>query len=145
MRYAEKYVIKIILALAMMIPSFAFADSVDCMAKAIYFESRGGSDNDQLAVGHTVQNRVKSKSFPNSTCSVVNQKSQFAPHIRNGSRINEQTAWQKAKTMARKVLNGNSKDFTGGATYFHTPAVNPRWANKFKIVHRNRQHIFYKP
>lgn len=133
------------MVLSLTIPTVSYADSVDCMAKAIYFESRGGSENDQLAVAHTVQNRVKSKVFPNTVCGVVRQKSQFAPHIRSGAAIREQSAWQKAKKLARKVLNGTSKDFTRGATYFHTPAVRPSWSRKFRVTHRNKQHIFYRP
>lgn len=136
---------RLLMALSLTIPTVSYADSVECMAKAIYFESRGGSEKDQLAVAHTVQNRVKAKGFPNSVCGVVSAKSQFAPHIRSGAAIREQSAWQKAKELARKVLNGNSKDFTRGATYFHTPAVNPTWSRRFKVVHRNKQHIFYRP
>lgn len=136
---------KLILAIMLTMPMTAYAGGIDCMAKAIYFESRGGTDNDQLAVAHTVQNRVKSKQFPNSVCSVVRQKSQFAPHIRSGAAIREKSAWSKAKTLARKVISGSSRDFTGNSLYFHTPAVNPQWSNMFKVTYRNNQHIFYKP
>lgn len=129
----------------MTIPSIVYADSTSCMAKAIYFESRGGSDKDQLAVGHTVQNRVKSGKFPNSVCGVVNQKGQFASGIRSNRRIDEPAAWNTAKVLANKVLSGSSRDFTKGATYFHNSTVRPSWSRKFKNVYRNAQHIFYKP
>lgn len=124
---------------------YSFANSSQCMAKAIYFESRGGSEKDQLAVGHTIQNRVNSGSFPNSVCGVVQQRSQFSPHIRNGSNIREKKAYDTALGYAKKIINGQSKDFTNGATYFHTPAVNPDWSRKFKRVYTNGQHYFYKP
>ena len=124
---------------------YSYANSSQCMAKAIYFESRGGSEKDQLAVGHTIQNRVKSDSFPSSVCSVVQQRSQFSPHIRNGSTIKVKEAYDKALGYAKQVINGKSKDFTNGATYFHTPAVNPGWSRKFRKVYSNGQHYFYKP
>lgn len=123
----------------------SFADSTTCMTKAIYFESRGGSDKDMLAVGHTIMNRVKSKSFPNTVCAVVNQRSQFSPHIRKGSSMKETKSVAKSKDLARKVISKTSKDFTNGATYFHTPAVRPGWAGRFKRVYTNSQHYFYKP
>lgn len=123
----------------------SFASSYECMAKAIYFESRGGTEKDQLAVGHTVQNRVRSGNFPTSVCAVVREPNQFSPHIRKGSGIRETQAYTKALTYAKKVINGTSKDFTNGATYFHTPAVNPSWSRKFRRVYSNGQHYFYKP
>ena len=124
---------------------YSFANSSQCMAKAIYFESRGGSEKDQLAVGHTIQNRVKSGSFPNSVCAVVSQRSQFSPHIRSGTSMSEQKAYANALQYAKKITSGQSKDFTNGATYFHTPAVNPNWSRKFRRVYTNGQHYFYKP
>lgn len=124
---------------------YSYANSSQCMAKAIYFESRGGSEKDQLAVGHTIQNRVKSGSFPNSVCSVVSQRSQFSPHIRSGSSIKEPKAYENALRHAKQVISGKSKDFTNGATYFHTPAVSPNWSRKFRRVYTNGQHYFYKP
>ena len=137
---------KIILTFLLVLSPIAAqaGNSQDCLAKAIYFESRGGSERDQLAVGHTVMNRVDSSRFPNSVCSVVRQRSQFSPHINKGTSIREPTAWRRAKNYAQKILSGNSKDFTKGATYFHTPAVKPRWSYKFPVVYRNNQHIFYK-
>ena len=124
---------------------YSFANSSQCMAKAIYFESRGGSEKDQLAVGHTIQNRVNSGSFPNSVCAVVSQRSQFSPHIRSGSSMNDKKAYANALQYAKKITSGQSEDFTKGATYFHTPAVNPNWSRKFKRVYTNGQHYFYKP
>ena len=124
---------------------YSLANSPQCMAKAIYFESRGGSEKDQLAVGHTIQNRVKSKAFPNSVCAVVQQRSQFSPHIRNGSSTSEKKAYADALGYAKKIINGQSKDFTNGATYFHTPSVSPNWSRKFTRVYTNKQHYFYKP
>ncbi|MFN3525574.1 MAG: cell wall hydrolase [Paracoccus sp. (in: a-proteobacteria)] len=33
---------------------------------------------------------------------------------------------------------------TGGATYFHTPAVRPSWSNRFQRTARIGRHIFYR-
>lgn len=123
----------------------SFASSYECMAKAIYFESRGGTEKDQLAVGHTVQNRVQSKGFPSSVCAVTREPSQFSPHIRRGTSMKDKSSYNKALEYSKKVINGKSKDFTNGATYFHTPTSSPNWSRKFKRVYTNGQHYFYKP
>ena len=42
-----------------------------CLVQAIYFEARGESFIGQLAVGSVILQRLESKSFPNTICSVV--------------------------------------------------------------------------
>ena len=51
----------------------SWADSKECLALAIYYESRSESMLGQVAVGQVVLNRVKSKHFPNTACDVVYQ------------------------------------------------------------------------
>lgn len=139
---------KLILAVTLglvSVSSHAGNSSHDCMAKAIYYESRGGSDKDMQSIGLTIMNRVKSGTFPDSVCGVVKQKHQFSPNIRNGAAIREKSEYEKSLSYSRKIISGGIKDFTNGAQYFHTPAVNPNWSRRFKQVYRNGQHIFYKP
>ena len=50
----------------------------DCLAKAVYFESKGEPLNGQLAVAEVVMNRAKSGRFANTLCGVVKQPSQFS-------------------------------------------------------------------
>jgi spore germination cell wall hydrolase CwlJ-like protein len=52
---------------------------LDCLAEAIYFESRGETFLGMLAVGTVIMNRVEHKEFPNTVCSVV-----YAGRHRNG-------------------------------------------------------------
>lgn len=127
------------------ITSMAGNSSHECMAKAIYFESRGGNATDMQAVGFTIMNRVKSKTFPNSVCSVVKQKNQYSPNINRGVSIKEQGEYKKSLSYSKSIISGAIKDFTNGAQYFHTPTSSPYWSKRFKQVHRNKQHIFYKP
>src|SRR5262249_40924001 len=56
-------------------PALAASDDVEvgCLAKAIYFESRGESRFGMLAVGHVVMNRTRDRRFPRGICAVVNQ------------------------------------------------------------------------
>ena len=41
---------------------------LDCLAEAIYFESRGETFLGMLAVGTVIMNRVEHKKFPNTIC-----------------------------------------------------------------------------
>src|SRR4051794_40469525 len=44
-----------------------------CLAKAVYFESRGEKLEGQLAVAEVVLNRVASPEYPDTICGVVTQ------------------------------------------------------------------------
>src|SRR5687768_8008921 len=46
---------------------------LECLAKTIYFEARGESEQGQRAVAAVVLNRVRSPDFPDSVCEVVHQ------------------------------------------------------------------------
>ena len=47
----------------------------NCLARAVYFESRSESDLGQLAVAKVILNRVKDPNYPKSICGVVYQGS----------------------------------------------------------------------
>jgi hypothetical protein len=51
---------------------------LECLAGAIYFESKGEPLPGQVAVGQVIVNRAKSGRFPTSYCGVVFQRSQFS-------------------------------------------------------------------
>ncbi len=53
-------------------------DEMQCLAGAIYFESRGEPLAGQLAVGQVIVNRAEARQFPASYCGVVYQRSQFS-------------------------------------------------------------------
>ncbi len=44
---------------------------LECMERAMYFESNRSSREGMIAVGSVVMNRVHSEKFPNSVCAVV--------------------------------------------------------------------------
>lgn len=121
----------------------------NCLAKAIYFESRGGSTKDMLDVGHVVLNRANDQRFPKDVCSVVFQKSknicQFSWAC-NPVRITDLEEFNKSKEFASKLLEEESEgkrlDTTRGALFFHNFTINPKW--KRKQCHINKQHVFYK-
>lgn len=53
-------------------------EQINCLAEAVYHESRGESKVGQALVAQTILNRVTSKNFrPNTICGIVHQKNQF--------------------------------------------------------------------
>jgi spore germination cell wall hydrolase CwlJ-like protein len=121
----------------------------ECLARALYFESRGEGVKGQAAVAEVVLNRVESQLFPSTICGVVNQGGrggcQFSFTCDGYSdKIREKGAWVVASKIAKAMIDGAPRALTSGATYFHTPAVRPSWARKFERTATIGSHIFYR-
>lgn len=117
---------------------------LDCLSEALYFEARGEGLKGQAAVAEVILNRVDHPAFPQTVCGVINQRAQFSYKLAGLSRIHEKAAYSIAREIAAAALSGAPRDLTGGATYFHTPAVSPSWSRKFTRTIRIGQHIFYR-
>ena len=127
-----------------------------CLAKNIYFESRGEIIAGQYAVGLVTLNRVRSKRFPNNVCDVVYQARYWNNHpVRNKCHFSwycdgksdkplNKDRWELAQDIAETLLLFNIEDITKGATHYHTKQVLPHWADKSKIKTLIGNHIFYE-
>ncbi len=91
---------------------------LECMERAMYFESNRSSRDGMVAVGSVVMHRVESRQFPNSVCGVVGQKGQFAPGIMSKRMTSK--AMPKVREAAKAVLQGERHPLTGNAQFFHT-------------------------
>lgn len=114
-----------------------------CLSEALYHEARGEGVAGQRAVAEVILNRVDSPRFPTSVCSVVNQRGQFSYKGRTSNRFSEKSAYQLAQRIASAALTGAPRELTGGATYFHTRAVRPKWSRQFTRTAQIGSHIFY--
>jgi len=124
----------------------SLSPEMECLAGAVYFESRGEPAAGQLAVAQVVVNRAEAQQFPSSYCGVVYQRSQFSfvkggnmPRIKRGS-----SAWQRAKTIARIAHEGMWNSEAGDSLYFHAKYVNPNWSRKKTARATINSHIFYR-
>ena len=122
------------------------SEQMQCLAGAVYFESRGEPLAGQLAVAQVVINRAESSRFPASYCGVVYQRAQFSfvkngamPQINTGSK-----AWQRARAIARIAHEGTWESQAGDALYFHATYVKPRWARAKQARATINTHIFYR-
>jgi hypothetical protein len=115
-----------------------------CLAGAVYFESKGESLAGQLAVAKVVLARTESGRFPSSICGVVYQKSQFS-FVRGGRMpaINKASpSWKNAVAISRIALDNSWKSSVEGALFFHARYVNPGW--RLRRLGSIDNHIFYR-
>jgi len=117
---------------------------LECLAGAIYFESKSESLAGQLAVGHVVANRAASGRFPSSYCGVVFQRSQFSfvrghslPYIPRSSQD-----WKDAVAIAKIVDQKLKPSPMGKALFFHARRVSPGW--RMSRVGTLGNHVFYR-
>ena len=129
-------------------PSF---NELQCLAQAIYFEARGEKKEGQIAVAETILNRVASKRYPNTVCSVIRQgenkknRCQFSFKCDGlTERIDEPEVYAIIKKLAKRILWGSQSEITNGATHFHNVDVNPKWASQYKMTASIGRHLFYR-
>ncbi len=117
----------------------------ECLAGAIYFESKGEPLSGQIAVGQVIANRAKSGRFPSSWCGVVFQRSQFSfvrghalPPIPRAS-----ADWKTAVAVAHIVANDLHDAVAPKSLFFHARYVSPGWKRMSKVATVGN-HIFYR-
>jgi spore germination cell wall hydrolase CwlJ-like protein len=117
---------------------------LECLAGAVYFESKGESLAGQLAVARVIVARSQSGRYPASYCGVVYQPSQFSfvrghamPAINRGSRF-----WANAVRIAVIADQGAWKSPAEGALFFHAARVAPGWG-KTRLAAIGG-HVFYR-
>lgn len=120
-------------------------EQLECLAGAVYFESKGEPLEGQLAVAEVVINRSKSGRFPSTLCGVVKQKSQFS-FVRRGQipPIAKNTpAWSKAVAIAKIATRDLAESAVSNALFFHARYVAPGWRG-LKRMASVGNHIFYR-
>ena len=126
-------------------------DAITCLSRTIYWETRGEGAAGMEAVANVVMNRLGHKGFPNTICGVVKQgheqgACQFSWWCDGRSDdAEEDKSYAIAKEIARKALNRQLTDRTGGALYFHQRKVTPNWSNEYIRTVEVGEHVFYKP
>ncbi|MEG3172389.1 cell wall hydrolase [Sphingomonas sp. ZB1N12] len=123
--------------------SAAADDALQCLAGAIYFESKGEPLTGQLAVAEVIINRAKSGRFPADVCAVVKQRGQFS-FVRGGQipNINAGTAYRTAIAVAKVALADAWNSPADKALYFNTPDRRPS-VRAIKVASIGN-HIFYR-
>jgi len=120
-------------------------DDVGCLAYSIYREAGNLPPAQQYAVGQVHINRLRDGSWGHSLCKVVFAKAQFSWTLEK--KLVGWTATQREKyvNMAKFMLAGvrvKGLD-NNNVLWYHASYVNPKWADKSKVVAQAGPHIFY--
>jgi N-acetylmuramoyl-L-alanine amidase len=135
-------------SLAQLVGDYAGADvpdeETDCLARAVYWESKGEPLAGQLAVADVIINRAQSGRFASTICGVVRQRGQFSfvhggyiPAAPQGSRD-----WRTAVAIAQIARQDLARDEAPRALFFHARSVRPGW--RLVRVAALGNHVFYR-
>jgi len=122
---------------------------IDALAKTIYGEARGESQEGQYAVAHSVMNRQKSnKSYlkgsnVEETCKKPYQYACWNSNDVNSGKLGN--AGQQHRNIATQVYDGQHKDNTNGSTHYHADYAKSGhpWANNKQPTRTIGAHEFY--
>jgi hypothetical protein len=118
----------------------------DCLASAVYFESRGEPIEGQLAVANVVLNRASSGRYPSDLCETITQHAQFS-FVRRGripmaDRASE--AWRKAVAIAHIAEDKLAQaEVPASVLWYHATYVSPSWGKRLTRETQIGLHIFY--
>lgn len=133
------------------LPSHSHFDTDDfvCLSHAVYHEARAESPMGQIAVAHTILNRVEDSRWPNDICSVVTQYSQFeyidyeSTHVLILSNSIDSKALNQSIRLSVKSAYGLLDDPTDGADHFYAHrSVTPFWAGEGENITIIENHTF---
>lgn len=130
-------------------------DEVRLLAATVWGEARSEGEEGMRAVAHVMVNRIGPR-FGEDLSTVILSPKQFSVWNRNDpnrrivqnlardpSSVATDPEWLVAERVSREVLSGQSVDPTGGALFYHTRGVRPRWARIGQGRQTLGQHIFY--
>lgn len=125
-------------------PAQALDRQTECIARAVYWEARGLSQDGMRAVIEVIRNRIRHPSYPKTPCGVVYQRSgercQFSwvcGPLRNRMPPNN-AQWE----MAKKIAQEPSGNLTNGAIFFHSSHLRRRWMHLEQVAEIDN-HVFY--
>lgn len=112
----------------------------ECLARAVYFESRGEPLEGQLAVAQVILNRLASGKYASTVCGVINQRGQFS--FNPAKAPADSRDWRTAKAIAAIAMGDDWTSIAPQATAFHATRVNASW--NMRKVSTIGNHVFYR-
>ena len=125
--------------------------AIDCLAAAEVYEA-GDDTTGEKAIAQVVLNRLRHPAFPKTICGVVFQGAdrstgcQFTFTCDGALDRWKPTAaaWDRARDVAEKALNGAVDKAVGYATHYHTDWVVPYWSASLDKIARVGTHLFFR-
>ncbi len=146
-------------AVAEIEPAAVEIDVVDArwMALTMWGEARGQGAEAMRAVGHVIDNRRRAGLHGAYVTDTVDAAFQFScwnrgdpnraaldtiDDLRAGSRSH--AMWVEARRISEEIMAGRSQDPTGGALFYHSIDVAPRWSRGIEPVAMIGRHLFFR-
>jgi spore germination cell wall hydrolase CwlJ-like protein len=163
--FADKEPLILALVLALIGAAFYFAlraayahrderRDLVCLARNVYFESRGEPLAGQHAVAEVTMNRRASGRYPGTVCGVVYQKNWDSLRKRYVGAFSwtefdtlpppEGEQWLQAWDVAEAVYYRREPAVLDGAMFFHAVYIMPDWARTKRPIARIGGHVFYR-
>lgn len=124
--------------------TIASDEETDCLARAVYYESKGESLQGQLTVADVIVNRARSGRFRPTICGVVRQPGQFS-FVRGGNIPTppaQSRDWRIAVAIAEVAMRDLADGAAPRALFFHARHVSPGW--RLTRVATVGNHVFYR-
>lgn len=118
----------------------------ECIAKTIYYESRGESKNDRWLSGLVTINRSNSKSglFANTLCGVIAQPSQYPWYKRKYKLIpKDKESWNLALNQSKVLLETMDHFDPSLPLFFHRKELHPNWSKDKLVLAKTEAHVFF--
>ena len=122
-----------------------------CLTQAVYYEAGFEPIQGAQAVAQVILNRVRHPIFPKSVCGVVYQGADLKTGCQfsftcDGSlgKTPAKGAWDRARAVAEKALDGYVQKDVGEATHYHTQWIMPWWAPTVSKIAQVGTQIFYR-
>jgi spore germination cell wall hydrolase CwlJ-like protein len=127
------------------------SQQVDIVARTIWGEARGEGARGMQAVANVIINRAKKPGWWGhniiEVCLADRQFSAWNRNDPNYAKVQAVTtadsSFKTALGIAAQAVAGTLPDITGGATSYHTTAINPYWAEADKLLTTIGAHKFY--
>jgi spore germination cell wall hydrolase CwlJ-like protein len=119
-------------------------EATDCLARAVYWESKGEPLSGQLSVAEVIINRARSGRFAASICGVVRQRGQFS-FVRGGyipAPPQASRDWRTAVAIAQIARQDLADGAAPRALFFHARRAHPGW--RLTRVATVGNHVFYR-
>ena len=117
---------------------------LECLSRNIYYESRGESMAGKIAVAQVTWNRVRTKRWGETFCSVVYAPHQFSWTFQDVRfRLPSGPEWTASRHAAVAFLRGDRVAKLGRSDHYHARRVDPRWNRSMQAKGVVGQHIFY--
>jgi spore germination cell wall hydrolase CwlJ-like protein len=114
-------------------------DDLTCVANTVYREARNSESNLQ-AVANVAKNRLR-RGWGHSYCQVI-RTGRFVYDVRHP----DPETYARAHEIARKVIEDELPDNTGGAVFFHAKRLRhlPKWAKPEYLTAQIDGNVFYR-